>query len=173
MKPTKNRIFCKDCNKLKIFFETENKANLFIKFNANEIEENSGYKPERSYFCSYCCGWHVTSKREAYNIKSKTDVILSKYNEDLEKKKQILEKRIVLSNINQKIYKEILEILESQVLQIEKFEIKTNKYNESLENLIVNLEKANNLKSYSFKGSNARIRKLNLIISNIIENPLK
>ena len=64
MKPTKNRVFCKDCGRSKMLFETEKKATTFIKFNGEDIEKESGFKPERSYFCTFCGGWHVTSKKE-------------------------------------------------------------------------------------------------------------
>lgn len=61
MKPTRNKVFCKDCERAKILFETEKKANNFIKFNTEEIEEESGYGPQRSYYCLFCGGWHITS----------------------------------------------------------------------------------------------------------------
>ena len=38
MKP-KNRVFCYDCGRPKLLFETEKKALNFIKFNADEINE--------------------------------------------------------------------------------------------------------------------------------------
>ena len=47
-----------------MLFETEKKANLFIQFNKEEILEESGYSPQRSYFCIFCSGWHVTSIKE-------------------------------------------------------------------------------------------------------------
>lgn len=62
-----------------MLFETEKKADTFIKFNAEEIEEETGYKPERSYFCVYCNGWHVTSKKEFFNVESKTERVLDEY----------------------------------------------------------------------------------------------
>jgi hypothetical protein len=37
MKPT-HRIFCPDCGKPKMLFETERKAQDFLKWNASEIE---------------------------------------------------------------------------------------------------------------------------------------
>jgi hypothetical protein len=60
MKP-KNRVFCVDCGRSKILFETEKKATNFIHFNAKDIHEESGYSPDRSYYCKSCGGWHVTS----------------------------------------------------------------------------------------------------------------
>ena len=61
MKPVKNRIFCVDCQRPKMLFESKSKAMNFIKFNADEIMEESGVAPTRAYFCNSCCGWHVTS----------------------------------------------------------------------------------------------------------------
>lgn len=64
MKPTKNRVYCRDCGRVKMLFETEKQADTFIRFNREEIEERAGYCPARSYFCIICNGWHVTSKKE-------------------------------------------------------------------------------------------------------------
>lgn len=45
-----------------MFFETKSKADNFIKYNKNNILEENGYAPVRSYYCEFCCGYHVTSK---------------------------------------------------------------------------------------------------------------
>ena len=47
MKP-KNRVMCPDCGRLKMFFESESKANNFIKFNKDDIENGDEL---RSYYC--------------------------------------------------------------------------------------------------------------------------
>ena len=47
MKPSK-RIYCRECGRSKLLFETEKKALTFIKFNADEIEAETGRKPERA-----------------------------------------------------------------------------------------------------------------------------
>ena len=86
MKPTKNRVFCKDCGKVKMLFDTEKKAENFIRFNSNEIEHDTGYKPERCYFCRYCGGWHVTSHKECWDIKSRTEIVLDLYEQEKEEK---------------------------------------------------------------------------------------
>lgn len=91
MKPTKNRIYCKDCNRPKMLFETEKKANTFIKFNGNEIELSSGVIPVRSYYCVYCNGWHVTSKKNVVGIKSVTENIIDAFN--LDQENMLIEKR--------------------------------------------------------------------------------
>jgi hypothetical protein len=71
MKPTKNRVFCKDCERTKMLFETEKKAENFIKFNYEEIEATSGYRPQRSYYCLFCDGWHTTSMKEQIGLSKK------------------------------------------------------------------------------------------------------
>lgn len=60
MKPTRNRIFCPQCKRPKMLFESQKKADNFIEFNKSEIEENNNYAPCRSYYCPFCAGWHVT-----------------------------------------------------------------------------------------------------------------
>jgi hypothetical protein len=62
MKPTKSKVFCVECKRYKMLFETEKKADTFMKFNSIDIELETGYSPTRSYYCVYCGGYHVTSK---------------------------------------------------------------------------------------------------------------
>lgn len=64
MKPIKNHSFCIGSKKKKMLFQSKSKAENFIKFNSAEIEEQKGKSPTRSYYCSFCCGWHVTSISE-------------------------------------------------------------------------------------------------------------
>ena len=61
MKPTKNKIFCVACKRPKMLFESQAKADNFILYNKEEIEEENGKAPVRSYYCRLCGGWHVTS----------------------------------------------------------------------------------------------------------------
>lgn len=61
MKPTRNKVFCQACKHTKILFDSQSKADNFIKFNSEEIIEENGKAPVRSYFCPFCSGWHVTS----------------------------------------------------------------------------------------------------------------
>jgi hypothetical protein len=86
MKPTKNRIFCRDCSRVKMFFETEQKAQNFIKFNGDEIKTESGYSPNRSYYCMFCNGWHVTSRIEILEVSRSQKI----YEEIKAQKKQIV-----------------------------------------------------------------------------------
>lgn len=61
MKPSKNCVFCPSCHHNKLLFESKQKADRFIQFNGDEILEETGRAPVRSYYCRLCCGWHVTS----------------------------------------------------------------------------------------------------------------
>lgn len=63
MKPTKNKIFCVSCKRPKMLFESQAKADNFILYNKDEIEEENGKAPVRSYYCRLCGGWHVTSSQ--------------------------------------------------------------------------------------------------------------
>lgn len=85
MKPTKNWMYCRDSNRKKILFESEKKANNFIKFNAEEIKSQSGYCPTRSYFCITCGGYHTTSKTNEPKT-NRTETIINHYHK-LKKKK--------------------------------------------------------------------------------------
>ncbi|MCL2039069.1 MAG: hypothetical protein FWG85_01405 [Bacteroidetes bacterium] len=82
MKPVKNRHFCEDCGKRKILFETEKKANNFIKFNGAEFEDDPGHKPQRSYYCVACGGWHITSMEEYLRIFTPTEWIVQAYKQE-------------------------------------------------------------------------------------------
>lgn len=61
MKPTKNKIFCYGAKRTKMLFETQAKADNFIKYNSAEMLETVKKAPVRSYYCQFCMGWHVTS----------------------------------------------------------------------------------------------------------------
>lgn len=68
MKPTRNRVFCHDCGRPKMLFDTEQRALNFIRFNSQEIAQKSGRVPTRVYFCDTCNGWHTTSQ-ETYEYR--------------------------------------------------------------------------------------------------------
>ena len=61
MKPTRNNVFCNGCQRSKMLFETKAKADKFIMYNSEGILEENGKAPVRSYYCEFCCGYHVTS----------------------------------------------------------------------------------------------------------------
>lgn len=78
MKPTKNRVMCPDCGRQKMLFETERKAQDFIKWNGDDIW--TGGKELRVYYCPSCCGYHIShhEHRESYDVR--TDNLLNAYN---------------------------------------------------------------------------------------------
>jgi len=56
-----------DCRRTKMLFETEKKALDFIKWNADEVMEETGRKPVRAYHCRLCMGWHLSSKAKPWH----------------------------------------------------------------------------------------------------------
>lgn len=84
MKPIKSRIYCPECGRQKILFETEKKALNFIKFNSEEIEEESGRAPIRAYYCEFCGGWHVTSSTHYSESKTSANAFIKAYNQDIQ-----------------------------------------------------------------------------------------
>ena len=62
MRPNdKNRIMCPDCGRPKMQFESERKAQDFIKYNADDFE--NGGESLRAYYCNACCCWHISHKQ--------------------------------------------------------------------------------------------------------------
>jgi hypothetical protein len=122
MKPTKNRVYCRDSGRIKMLFETEKKANTFIKFNSEEMESESGYSPVRSYYCILCNGWHVTSKKNAFKMKSKTEIILEQYRHNKEqqaieraRKDEMRQEQAEALNKHFKNIDKLIELLESKI----------------------------------------------------------
>lgn len=71
MKPKKNRVYCEELGRTKMLFPSEKKAMNFIRFNTDEIIEETGKAPVRCYYCNSCAGWHVTSNpNQEYFIKT-------------------------------------------------------------------------------------------------------
>ena len=62
MKPTKNKFHCPACQHSKMLFTSRQEAIRFLQYNADEIETQTGKRPVRTYYCTACCGWHVTSR---------------------------------------------------------------------------------------------------------------
>lgn len=104
MKPTKNRVFCIECGKAKMLFESESKAMNFIKYNSDEIEQTTGHAPVRAYYCSMCGGWHVTSQKEVranassrisriLDAKYKAEAWARMFNEKLQEMTSLIQKQ--------------------------------------------------------------------------------
>jgi len=157
MKPIKNRFFCKDCGKSKMLFETEKKANTFIKFNSDEILSETGFSPTRSYFCLFCNGWHVTSMEEKLNKTSRTEKVLDLYNHELNKKNILREKKAEIREL--KIAKNLkqLDDIEENINKIQQYQL-----TENIDKCIELLNQT--LKEFEFaktKNSN-RVRKIDI-----------
>lgn len=88
MKPTKNRVFCPECRRTKMLFETEEKAERFIKFNKDEMGDRC---PVRAYYCVACGGWHTTSMQDYKPSRMDSGNIVSAYKQDMDNQ---LEQRI-------------------------------------------------------------------------------
>lgn len=73
----KNRIMCPDCGKQKMLFESEAKANNFIKFNKDAIENGNEL---RAYYCPACCGWHISHQKFHKDMEGRTDKMIEAYN---------------------------------------------------------------------------------------------
>jgi hypothetical protein len=142
MKPTKNKVFCRDCERTKMLFETEKKANNFIEFNKEDIESEAGYAPQRSYFCIFCGGWHTTSIKESIGI-SKNEKLFEIYLTDKENKKGNENNK---ANDEEKRTKRISE-LEDKIKSIDSsnIEIFFTELIEFRKNEIENLSKSENL----------------------------
>jgi vacuolar-type H+-ATPase subunit I/STV1 len=132
-----------------MLFETEKKAENFIKFNSEEIEEEAGFKPERTYFCIACNGWHVTSQKEFLKLKSKTEIIEDLYIKQKasvqkqKKEQQVLtqaqkieKKAFILTQKIEKFKKDINSV-ETYIAILENFQENKNKSVELLNNAFV------------------------------------
>ena len=72
MKPTKNRVWCPDCWRLKMLFKTRKKAINSIKWNKDELEY--GGETLRAYYCRACCGWHISHQPASWTGQQFTDL---------------------------------------------------------------------------------------------------
>lgn len=77
-----NRLFCPQCGKFKLQFETERKALMHLEYNSDSFNDK---RPVRVYYCTACCAFHTTSNinfdkiKDNYNIYEHIDSIASKY----------------------------------------------------------------------------------------------
>jgi hypothetical protein len=142
-----------------MLFESEKKAETFIKFNSGEIEEEAGYKPERSYFCTYCGGWHVTSQKGDLDIKSRTEKILDLYGQEQEKQAQAQAEQTIIRTEKRKELKKSLEKVEKYISILELSENNAISYLETLNNAFEEFEKAKNI-GVVFDGSRRKKKEI-------------
>lgn len=131
MKPTKNRIFCNECQRPKMLFETEKKALLFMKFNNEEIAEENEKVPSRAYFCEACAGWHLTHFIDPQRNKSRTQRALEWLDTQKAKQKEQSESRKKIKEEKNKIQDETNTYVLSQLLEIDRL-IKNGNTDEAL-----------------------------------------
>lgn len=55
----KNRVYCPDCGRQKMKFNSEKEAEDFIKWNKTNFDDKI---PSRIYWCEACCGYHITAR---------------------------------------------------------------------------------------------------------------
>lgn len=115
MRP-KNRMYCRASNRQKLLFETEKKAENFIRFNKDEILSEGGYRPQRAYFCSFCGGWHVTSIEE--------EIPKTKREEMLESVLELKKKEKFLKEVNKAKKNEAKQLTRYPQAEIEELQRK-------------------------------------------------
>lgn len=92
-----------------MFFETQAKAENFLKYNREKILEENGVAPTRSYYCMMCAGYHLTSKAS-----EEFGAIMNHKDEVRLKQWQELKGRM---KKQREIYKEKKRILKEQIKQ--------------------------------------------------------
>lgn len=133
MKPNKSVVYCNNCERRKILFDTEKSAENFMKFNNDEIKLKSGRNPKRSYYCVFCMGWHITSKEEFIGL-TKNEIYFDKYTLE---KVEINTENVDRSQKIGGVKNELSDISEQEIYFSKKSEVKKNeKYlkNQDLEN---------------------------------------
>ena len=76
---------CPDCMKQKMLFETERKAQDFIRWNADDMEYGGAYL--RAYYCPACCGWHISHLNHRDEYDSRTDTMIEAYHKSKQARK--------------------------------------------------------------------------------------
>ena len=89
-KPIHNRVMCPECFKQKMLFETQKKADDFIKWNGEDIDTHGGEL--RSYYCPACGGWHISSKPYKESYAHNTENLIKRYENALEYEKKKVHK---------------------------------------------------------------------------------
>ena len=131
MKPKcSSRIFCIVCKKPKLLFASEQKADNFIRFNAEEMAKEGKKVPVRSYYCRACGGWHVTSAPKRRLIRKKKQVqtsekpIQKEPTYDWKKHRKVVNEAVgkVWTARLQHRYDDCYELIERAYLEVEKAE---------------------------------------------------
>lgn len=86
MAKPKNRVWCPDCGKPKMLFDSEKGAERFIKFNGDELTDD--VSKLRVYYCTACCGYHISSHKKKNQNYNATDKLIEAYHKDCENKEK-------------------------------------------------------------------------------------
>ena len=174
MKP-KNRIYCQACGRSKLLFETEKKALLFIKFNANEILEENEVAPTRAYYCESCMGWHVTHIKNGSLVeqriaesKAKQEAMEKWITEQKSSMKLQLEARrkeleLQYQAHNDSIYKKSIDLLEQA-----KTQFKEGMVQEAIESLKKSRKTSLDIKKFSGMTVGKRFKSIRIEIDNLL-----
>lgn len=101
---------CPDCMKPKMLFETERKAQDFIRWNADDMEY--GGEQLRAYYCPACCGWHISSHEHREDYDRRTDKLIEAYHKSKEARK-VHRKEMWLSGNIDAVKQKAVEIFDS------------------------------------------------------------
>ena len=119
MKPTRNRVFCLECGRSKMLFETEKKALLFMKYNNEEIAAENDVVPTRAYFCESCGGGHLTPLATVLDIPSKTERVIDRMHavKEREKAEKLQRKRRLetIKKENEEFFKSQLQLVDEHI----------------------------------------------------------
>ena len=107
----KNRVLCPDCGREKMLFENEKKANLFIKFNGQEI--STDVNNLRVYYCPACCGYHISSHKYFGDNKN-TERLIKQYNFDKHRDEEFFDLRDKCLSMSFKKKEDFLKFIKSQ-----------------------------------------------------------
>ena len=99
MKPVKNHYFCIGAYRAKMLFKEKHNADNFIRFNAEEIYEQTGKAPVRSYYCQFCGGWHVTSVISAEEGKKKDEIDNNRFVMMVDTKANLKKKKPIVNEV--------------------------------------------------------------------------
>lgn len=120
----KNRVFCRECSRPKMLFESEKKAQLFMKYNNEDFDAENGYVPVRAYYCEACCGWHLTHIAVAFVGPSKTEQALERMRTSIKINKESSKKiSVIRSEISNKVVSQ-LAIIDKHIANNENTEAK-------------------------------------------------
>lgn len=160
----KNRVYCNGSRRRKILFETEEKANNFLKFNADEICEQSGVKPIRVYYCPACGGWHVThvanEQQYQYNFTPM---------EKIQKKNKPATEELKKKNVNeQALALKTSEMLKTKIRELEVSAFNSKRRDEDLTSALLNLAEDLYVFSVQVTGYKVFIRKMSKRINNLL-----